>query len=432
MTRQIVVQIATMSGSRYLVELERAPNVPEFGNVEFFECDPAALPPWDAPNAVRDYGKALMTKLLGAHPLVKKAVEYALELDPADDCPIFIHLKNCLDAERLCWETLCDDKGRFLALDKRWQVARMADAPRLVPKDPVEFRLPLKVMGILSATGVDAAPEWEAFYKAVQGARNAGLPICVDAVIGDEPVFDKVKAIQGDHQLTCTPLTNQNDIFTRIDNFGPNIVHFFCHGSAEYGVPRLELANFNDAASHSSVHLMVEDLLTNAGMRDAWLVTLNCCEGGAATREVHSLAYSLVSKGVYAAVGMLEPVNALDAHEFCTYFYPAIFRRLKKIAQSVQTGSGEPLDWVNALYEPRVALRDRHSDPNLDRQWSLPVLIVQPQPLRVRGPVAAAGVPPSQDEKRAHEETIEGLLATIPPEKMQEFRDTLIEIRAGA
>src|SRR5258708_32364251 len=122
---QIVVQIVPMAGNRHLVELHRAPNVSQFGKAQFFECDPTALPSWDVPNAVRDYGKALMAKLLAAHPLVKQAIEYALQLGPADDCPIFFYLKDALDAERFCWETLCDENGRFLALDKRFQVGRM-------------------------------------------------------------------------------------------------------------------------------------------------------------------------------------------------------------------------------------------------------------------------------------------------------------------
>lgn len=425
----IVVQIAGMSGNRRLVELQRAPNVADYGNMEFFECDPAALPRWDVPNAMRDYGKALMTKLLGAHPMVKKAIEGALELGPADDCPIFIYLKGVVDAEQLCWEALCDDKDRFLALDKRWQVARMADSPGQPLKEPVEFRLPVKVMAILSATGVDAAPEWEPFYKAVQDARTAGLPIRVDAVIGHEPVFDKVKdAIEGDNQLTCAPLTNQIDLFNRMDNFGPHIIHFFCHGSAQYGRPRLELANFNDSPPNSSVFLSVDALLNTQGVRNAWLVMLNCCEGGAATREVHSLTYSLVSQGVYAAVGMLEAVDALDAHEFCKYFYPAIFGRLKEIAQHIEAGSVEPLDWVSALHAPRVALRDRHQNSELAREWALPVLYVQPKAWQVHMPVGSAQ--PSEDEKRAHQETIEGLLAMMPPEKRQELLDTLNKIRA--
>src|SRR5260221_12689448 len=213
----------------------------------------------------------------------------------------------------------------------------MADSPRWVPKAPVQFQSPVKVMAVLSAVGVDAAPEWEAFYDAVQRSRNAGLKVHVKAVIGDERAFDKINEIQDDDKLVFIPLENRIDLFAQIDDFGPQIVHFFCHGSAEYGEPRLELGTFRDIAPHSSVLLTVQDLLANAGLRDAWLVTLNCCEGGAATQEVHSLTHSLVSEGVYAAVGMLEAVDALDAHEFCKYFYQAIFDRLKKLHHQMES-----------------------------------------------------------------------------------------------
>jgi hypothetical protein len=249
-----------------------------------------------------------------------------------------------------------------------------------------------------------------------------------------------MSTIANDNQLTSVPIANQTDLLSRIDEFGPHLIHFFCHGSTAFGQSELQLATFNDAGSNnSSVKLTIDDLLTNAGVRDAWLVTLNCCEGGAATKEVHSLTHSLVSQGVYAAVGMMEAVDALDAHEFCKYFYPAIFMKLRVTLQTVESGNIETLDWVSALYAPRVAIRDRHKDEKkLGRQWALPVLYVQPEPLRVRAPRPAVPVPPgmigpthaSQEEDRGHEETIEGLMSMIPPDKLQDFLQALRDVRA--
>lgn len=440
MSDQIVVRIARMSGNKRLVELQRAPNLSHFGDVQFFECDPSTLPDLTQPDTVWEYGQVLLRKLTSSNEMVRKALDYALGLDPAANCPIYFHLRAVSDAEQFFWETLCDDSGKFLAWDKRWQVGRIADSPRSLPKDPVQLHAPVKIMGIISALGVDAIPEWDAFYTAVNDARTAGLPIRVLAAIGDENLSDKVSAIANDNELTSVPIANQTDLLSRIDEFGPHLVHFFCHGSTAFGQSELQLATFNDeGTNNSSVKLTIDDLLTNAGIRDAWLVTLNCCEGGAATKEVHSLTHSLVSQGVYAAVGMMQAVDALDAHEFCKYFYPAIFTKLRATLQSVNSGKIETLDWVSALHAPRIAIRDRHkNDEKLGRQWALPVLYVQPEPLRVRAPLSAAPVSrgmtgatlTSQEEDRGHEETIEGLLSMIPPDKLQDFLQALQEVRA--
>jgi len=299
MSDQIVVRIASMMpGNKRLVELQRAPNLSEFGAFQLFECDPSALPDLNAPDMARSYGQMLLKKLTASNDMVRQAMEYALGLGPAGSCPIYFHLRGVTDAEQFFWEMLCDDKGKFLAQDKRWQVGRIADSPRSATKDPVAFQDPVKIMAIFSALGVEAIPEWDAFYKAVAEARIAGLPIQVCAAIGDEKLSDKVSAIAGDPQLTSVAIVNQTDLLSRIDEFGPHLVHFFCHGSTAFGKAELQLATFNDAGTNnSSVKLAIDELLTTVGIRDAWLVTLNCCEGGAATKEVHSLTHSLVSQG---------------------------------------------------------------------------------------------------------------------------------------
>jgi hypothetical protein len=296
-------------------------------------------------------------------------------------------------------------------------------------------------MVIISALGVDAIPEWDAIYNAVTVARTAGLPIRVFAAIGDENLSNKVSAI-ADNQLTSVSIANQVDLLSQIDEFSPHLIHFFCHGSTAFGQSELQLATFNDAGTNnSSVKLTIDDLLTNIGVRDAWLVALNCCEGGAATKEVHLLTRSLVSQGVYAAVGMMEAVDALDAHEFCKYFYPAVFTKVNATLQGVKNGNVEALDWVSALHRPRVAIKERHKNEKnepIGRQWALPVLYVQPEPLRLRGPLPAAPVSfgmagptqVSQDEDSGREETIDGLLSMIPPDKLQDFLQALQEVRA--
>jgi hypothetical protein len=130
---------------------------------------------------------------------------------------------------------------------------------------------------------------------------------------------------------------------------------------------------------------------------------------------------------------MMEAVDALDSHEFCKYFYPAIFAKLRKIVESLKAGKDEYLEWVDVLYQPRLALRDRHQETG-SREWALPLLYVQPHALSLRlAPAPPATLPATaeaeatEDESRAHEETIEGLLSMIPPDKIQEFLDAINE-----
>jgi hypothetical protein len=276
-------------------------------------------------------------------------------------------------------------------------------------------------------------------YQAVTTARQNGVPIRLQVFTGEEGLHDTVQqASQHDPLLSVTPIRNRAiELENALDEFAPHLVHFFCHGSASFNVPRLELATFLtwNGVTDDEQHLIldVDQLGEIPALRNAWLVTLNCCEGAAAAKDVLSLTYRLVQSGVSATVGMAEALDVLDAHEFCAGFYPAVLRKLKAAFGRVAQGHVVPLEWADCLHAPRTALRDRHrQDPANFRQWTLPVLYVQTEPLELVATVGARPQGPdilSPTSKQAHQETIEGLLRMLSPDEARVLREELEKIQ---
>ena len=111
-----------------------------------------------------------------SHERVKEALLGAFKLTNGARCPIYVQLKSLPAAETYCWEALCDEAGAFIALDRRWPVARLAGALNLAGRAVEAYEFPLRILVVLSAVGRNATPEWEGLYAAVQKARKAGLP----------------------------------------------------------------------------------------------------------------------------------------------------------------------------------------------------------------------------------------------------------------
>ena len=429
MNNAIIIQIARSDFNKMSVDLHRAPNMPDQPEgARTFECDAENLPPWADQEAVRKRGEMLLDILRKASSDVKFALDGQLRAaDNDSSCPIYFWLKNVGEAEQLCWEALCDSTKDFLALNRRWPIGRIAGSRPSrevdLTQEPIDDNHPLRIALVLAAAKVPGSAQWEGFYKAVVQARQDGLPIKLRVMVGEEALCDQIvnQAIQ-DPALEVLPISNRGiQLETALDDFAPHLVHFFCHGSTSHNKPRLEIAHFlswngpTDEQRH--IELNLEQLKGIRGVKNAWLVTLNCCEGGAATKEMLSLTYSLVRDGVAAAVGMVESVDAADANELCTHLYPAVFREIREALQKVHGGMIS-LEWAGALYAPRTALRDRHNfDPRANREWTLPVLYVQPEPLKLFAGAAhtVAVVGLSQEAQRTHRETIEGLLSNLPP-----------------
>ena len=174
------------------------------------------------------------------------------------------------------------------------------------------------------------------------------------------------------------------------------------------------------------MRLRIDQLAGMAAMKRVWLITLNCCEGGRATGDLHSMAHILVAEGrIPAAIGSLEPLDAADASEFSAAFYPAVFDSLSGVLANNEPGECE-LEWAEALRLPRTGLCELHgNEPRNHRQWALPVLYVRPESFRLK---KLPGVAP---EMRIYAEKVAGALRALPPDAPEQVRDQLLALLDG-
>jgi hypothetical protein len=212
----------------------------------------------------------------------------------------------------------------------------------------------------------------------------------------------------------------------------PHVLHFYCHGSATSGVPQVQLATIPDWENDkASLIVTLEALAGFPALATTWLVTLNCCQGGKAANDLQSMAHTLVAGGVPAAIGMVEAIDAADAHEFASVFYPALLTHLHEaLAKSKEEQKSVEFEWAPALHPPRTALRDRHGDPLDNRVWTLPVLYVRPEPFGLRYVEPAAHHETLDPETQARVDAVSGALRALPPGTPDAARNELLKILA--
>jgi CHAT domain len=427
-----IVEINPALGGGLSVSLQKAPIiVGNPFNPTVLNCDPDTLPKWTEQDAVAKYGEILLQQLLASHPGVSDALKSALQAQQGDERHIYFQIAS-EDAEALYWETLYAQHNDFLALDRRWQIARIARSLSDSPRVPQRFEPPLHVMAILSALGNPSAPEWAELYSAVLKARDAAFPIRVHVLAGEDSLIDTIiQQAKNDPHLTVQPIPDRNvGVENAIENFSPHILHFFCHGRVDYRNPQLELAttvDFDTEQQSSSVVLTRSRLMGVPALRRVWLLTLNCCEGSRAAEDVSSLIFSLVAGGVPAAIGMMEAVDAGAASEFCGYLYPEIFQRIKQTLGSAAAGDIVEIEWASALYGARSAICGRYGgNAAKNREWALPVLYVLPERFQILCAPAITRTEETQND------VIEGWLQKLPPAASRYMRDNLAAVLAGA
>lgn len=398
MTQRTIVSIEPGADNTINVRLARIPKpFPNWRKPFVFQCDPDQLPPWTAPEAVRAYGQKIFAAL-AQHPTLQAAIQDLLSAPPQQPHSLYFCIEE-REAERLYWEALCDDKGRFLALDARWPIARMpyqpVDGSGALPRDFVQ---PLRVLALLSALGVDAKTEWRELRNAVKAAVAKGLQLDVRVLVGQEKLLTAIqKEIdKGLTQVQVSALPGSTpDLEAQIEAFKPHILHFFCHGAVGFGVAHLELATILDwdqGNPNGSLQLDIDQLANLPALKDIWLVTLNCCRSGQSDGEQFSMANTLVNAGAPAVVGMIEPIDAADAHTFCGRFYSALFSKLHQVQDEFAQAKSDlaAIEWAEALRTARKALAEKgQRKPAQHREWSLPVLYVRPESFQLRRPVAA-------------------------------------------
>jgi hypothetical protein len=426
-----------------VVKVMRSPfNVTGADMAKPFALAPAELPAWGTTNAVRERGRLLRERLF-SHDGIKQLLQ-RLEQTPVGEVkPLYVVLKQG-DPELFSWETLCTSTDDFVALDKRWPIGRISDPMSAPSRPPPTLRLPVKVMAIISALGVHGqAKEWELFRAALLKTRKLGLEIQLKLLVGDPEMRAAIdKAIAGG--LTGVEVSHLDKTGSRviqeIVGWDPNIVHFFCHGVVEATGKSLELATGSDyttpGITRGSVRIRSKSLSEMSdNLSNPWLLTLNCCASGQAAKDLQSMAHEVVSAGFPAAVAMLEPVDASDAHEFTRAFYSTVFASLVRVKTDLEKQQMVSFEWVPAMYEARTAISQLHQDhPENSREWTLPVLYVRGidplnffagPPLTAKQPLTA-GQPLSDETARDYKmkarivaEWLAGTPEELTPEQLQ-------------
>jgi len=352
-----------------MVKVERAPIVvPAAKQYWPFELSPKSLPDWNTDNAVREHGRMLRNALC-KHPGLAIILN-SLSLAPRGLVqPVYIKL-NEGSSELISWETLCHDNDDFLALDPRWPIARISDPMSGQSRPPPVLITPVRVMAVISAFGIGSQKkEWEMFLQVAKVARDSGLEIHLRLLVGELKTREAIdSAIQGGLdwvQVSHIEKTGARVLQDIID-WAPNILHFFCHGSAGSSASEqsLELAtasDYNDPkSSGGSVKIRTQQLVDmSLTLSNPWLLTLNCCSSGQAAKDLQSMAHQVVSAGFPAAVAMLKPVDASNAYEFTRAFYQAVFTDLNITKGKLRTNTLVPFEWAGPMYSARMAICDQ-------------------------------------------------------------------------
>jgi hypothetical protein len=405
-------------------------------------------------DSVKAAGVRLFEALM-AHPDIEPRLRLALKTDDDSRCPISIDIATRLGAEALPWEAMCSPDGKYLGLDERWALARIV-------KSRTEMALfytltpPIKIAAVLSCLGIPAAGELEALRAAIQQAGPHNVELLV--VAGEEQLVVQLRAELA--AGTCPevarvePMPDDLDGLRRmISEFGPHLLHFFCHGSLE-GSPHIAIATTNDWRDGQGISSITAEADEFGGFTRRtddlpWLIVLNCCEGAGVTRvgNSQSLALSLVLNGTAAAaVGLREPVHRSTANKVTAALYGKFLSDLSARIDK-PTDSPQPLDWPRLL----VAARDRlASVPGKPRsvtaasrkEWTMPAIYVRPEnfmlqvsprpfvPPRGYRPLGGQELEHTVEthERAARLETtvLKAILTDLPPNQADQVKDDAI------
>jgi len=372
---------------KFNVKVERHPQ--NLGGMTFtrpLDFSAAQQPDWSVANAVVERGRLLRTALR-QHAGVAAVLD-DLPKDPDDAVhPIYVKLDRG-DAELITWETLCDVNDKFVALDRRWPIGRITDPVNTQPRNLPLFRMEVRLLAVISAIGIDGQEnEWRRLYDAAWAAWSASLPVFLRVLVGESGLYNRIKGEIDDGapwvEVASVP-GSDTQLMSDIRNWQPNIVHFFGHGTTGDGLQQLEFgtaSDFKDPTTKRGSVVVDADQVENLArtLDNPWLLTLNCCKGAEASREMTSLAHRAVSASFPAAVAMLEAVDEDDAYEFTRAFYNELFADLVGVATAIDKGAPRaPFEWARMMRETRIALNKLHgSNAPSRKEWVLPVLYVR-------------------------------------------------------
>lgn len=442
MTRTVVQVLTPQNGSRnsYSISLVE-PSLVGGRSPRVIRYDPARGVPasfMGGQVGPQQMGKFLADKL-ESHSQIRARLGALPGVLAADHEPFFVMLDK--GAEDIPWETLYLG-DLFLALDQRWPIARIAcdtDTAERVR----DFQPPVRIMAVLGAAGVGAAPEWRALKNALSNAR---FPVTLKLFVAEPDLLTSLQAKSDFKSLTVSAesVPPQLELLDRIVEFQPNVIHFFCHGDVGHGFPQLRIAtstSWKNPADDSTVYLEPSNLASSAKAAPLWLVTLNCCRGAAAGSGHGSFAYSLVCCGVPAVLAMREVVAAKTAHAFAQGFYGSF---AAMVSQIMATRDPTEVDFSDTLLRPRVEICNAYEGAAVGaqnagtlREWTLPALYVGMGKFKLRyRPQADAEASKADDEAKAAARITLGILRRVvfgpgtPPEAIKEYEQAKAQLEA--
>jgi CHAT domain len=438
------------------VENAEPPLPPNFDERIAFGYPSGGLPPL---GDGLQYGDTLVQGLRN-HPAVAALLDRAFGAANAQPHTLAL-LVRAGEGRQIRWEALRDKEGKFVALDGRCPIGRVARRLSGAPNAAHAFLPPLRILAYLSGIGLDMQAEWDAMAAALDQAHADGLPVQATLHIGPAALRDQARAEceAGAHPAITVGAIPEAafELEQQIQRVRPHVLHFFCHGKGGMGASFLELATAQDHALNrpGSVVLDTDTLAGMGALRDAWLVVLNCCEGAQGDVEIESMAERLVVQTGTRAIGMLEPVASGEASRFCATLYPELFRLFDGVLRMPPGALPQHVDLTPALSVPRRALLELNPPLRPGARWTLPVLYQDMQLLQVvrvagaangaamsavapaaPGPaagaaaVASAAAVSAGDWRvlRAKAETVAGLLAALPPDTPDSARERMLAL----
>jgi hypothetical protein len=326
------------------------------------------------PGMVRRCGRSLGIRL-AANRDIKEALEHVATQRHTEEFQIFIEV-GPPELENLPWEAIWRRHLNFLALHPAAPIARRPSyINNGIPAERyVEPRL--RVLAVLSASGVDPEGEWRQLAASLAGH---GDRYRLKLFVSDERLAAEIGRA-ADPRVTChwvpgSPAT----LIGEARAFRPNVLHFFCHGRST--PPSLELLT----RSQEPVCLPSSELAQLSGFDALWLVTLNCCEGGQSSGAMYSIARELSDAGVAAVVAMREGILSTDANIFTGAFYGDIVPSLVRLLPP----SAGPADipesiLLNGLRAARQRLYPAPRTADDSPEWTFPILYLRRSSIRLK------------------------------------------------
>lgn len=339
------------------------------------------------PAAVCAAGKALRARL-DEIPEVAQRLRGGFSAAPPSHHDLVLRLVSP-DIERVPFEVLFDEPTHtFAALDDRWSLVRLpadCDARPLVVTMPPRVRL----LAIVAATGIDPVDELAALRDAIAAVDD--LAVDVRVLTNRQSGIDFAAAAGWEAEFVSGDFA-ADSIIGQVSDFGPQLLHLFCHGKSE--PPQVQIGLKDDLAQVELAPDLLRELIPgDFSALGPWLVTLNCCEGAGAGTDTSSLAASMARAGFAAVVGMRAPVDAGVAHRFCGDLYEVVLGALASLADI----GAEPqsIDWGSLLQQPRRRLVTQHggvANAGRQKEWTMPVLYLGCDRFLARGMPTADGL----------------------------------------